>query len=210
MNRIWTGALAALLLAGCKTIGFDGRAAAKDPAADQAQSELAGLQADPDLASRAPAAIKEAQDAVSAAEVPQSDPVLASHLAYMAERKVQIARALAESRQAEDQLDSLRAQRATQPAAVTIAPNGAPVVQLPPGGTVPLNPDVPTVPSDSGTAPAWVPSPAPTVTVEPQAPPPPPPTVTVPGTTPSVNTRSNAPVVPLPDTQPAPGQQQGN
>lgn len=204
MNRVRIVALAALLLAGCKVIGIDTRGAAKDPGADQAQSELAGLQADPNLASRAPAAIKEAQDAVSAAEVPQSDPVLASHLAYMAERKVQIARALAESRQAEDQLDSLRAQRAAQPAAVSSAPNGAPVVQLPPGDTVPLNPSVPTVPAEPGAAAGWAPSPAPTVTVAPQAPPPPPPTVTVPPMTEPVNTNSKAPVVPMPDKTPAP------
>jgi hypothetical protein len=194
INRLCLGLAAALLLAGCKTtlgtLGIDTRPAAKDPGADKARSELAALQADPDLASRAPAAIKEAQDAVNAAEVPQSNPVLASHLAYMAQRKVATARALAESRQAEDHLNSLRAQRA-QPL-VSTAPNGTPEVQLPPGQTVPLNPGVPAVPTGPGT------------TGEVSAPPAPAPTVTVPPMTPPVTSGANAPVVPVPQTAPAP------
>lgn len=195
MKRIGMAAAAALLLAGCKTtlgtLGIDTRPAAKDPGADQAQNDLAALQADPDLASRAPAAIKEAQEAVSAAEVPQSDPVLASHLAYMAQRKVATARALAESRQAEDHMNSLRAQRA-QPAVVSTAPNGAPVVQLPPGQAVPLSPGVPAVPIGPGAAAEATTAPAPA------------PTVTVPPMTQPVSSGSNAPVVPMPQAAPAP------
>jgi hypothetical protein len=80
----------------------------KDPAADQARTELNALQADPQLVSRAPKELKEAQEAVVAAEESQKDPALSAHLAYIAERKVQTARALAEAHVAEDQLKLLR------------------------------------------------------------------------------------------------------
>jgi hypothetical protein len=79
----------------------------KDPAADRVSADLSQLEADPQLAGRAPHALKEAQDAVAAAEVPQKDPALSAHLVYLADRKVQTARALAEAHVAEDQLKLL-------------------------------------------------------------------------------------------------------
>jgi hypothetical protein len=193
LNFPAAAAVAALLLAGCGTLGM-GRPEAKDPGADRALADLNALQADQDLASRAPAAIKDAQDAVDAAEVPQSDPLLANHLAYLAQRKVQTARALAEARLAEDRLNGARAQQA-QPATVSTGPNGTPLLQLPPGQSLPLpqNPGVPTVQTGAGTVP-----------VVPAAPPAPAPKVTVPPMTPAYST-PNAPVVPLPQ-QTAPAQ----
>jgi hypothetical protein len=179
--RNYAALAAALTLAGCGGFSLN-KSAVKDPGADRAQGELSSLQADPDLASRAPAAIKDAQDAVGAAETPQTDPVLASHLAYVAQRKVETARALAEARQAEDRLNALRAQRA-QPPVVSTAPNGAPVVQLPQGQSVPLNPNAPVVQAGPATPPA---------------PPAPPPAVTVPPMTQTLSPNPNAPVVSAP------------
>ena len=84
--------------------------AVKDPAADRVSAELGQLEADPQLANRAPQALKDAQDAVNAAEQPQKDPALSAHLVYIAERKVQTARALAEAQVAEEQLKMLQGQ----------------------------------------------------------------------------------------------------
>ncbi len=78
--------------------------AVKDPAAGQARTELEQLKADPQLSGQVPVAIREAEDAVAAAEAPQKNAELSGYLSYIAERKVQTARALAEARVAEDQL----------------------------------------------------------------------------------------------------------
>lgn len=95
------GAGAALLLLSACGV-FHG--AVKDPAADQARTELNQLKADPRLANRVPVALKDAEDAVALAEAPQKDAELSGYLSYIAERKVQTARALSEARVAEDQL----------------------------------------------------------------------------------------------------------
>ena len=101
-----TFALAAvLLLSGCFFHG-----AVKDPGADQARTALNQLEADPQLSSQAPVAIQEAEEAVKAAEESQRDAKLSAHLAYIAQRKVQTARELAEARIAEDQLKGLGGQ----------------------------------------------------------------------------------------------------
>ncbi|HZR38030.1 MAG TPA: DUF4398 domain-containing protein [Nevskia sp.] len=81
--------------------------AVKDPGADKARAELNRLEADPQLAGRVPVAIREAEEAVKAAEAPQKDADLSSYLVYIADRKVQTARALAEARIAEDELKGL-------------------------------------------------------------------------------------------------------
>ena len=82
-----------------------------DPGGARVRAELAALEADPALAGRAPEAMKEAQDAVQAAEAGQSDADLARHLVYLADRKVQTARALAEAEVAQDRLNTLREQQ---------------------------------------------------------------------------------------------------
>lgn len=98
-------AAASLLLAACSA------ALTKPDGADNARSKLTQLQADPELASRAPVAIKEAELAVIAAEEPREDAEQARHLVLMADRKVDIARAQAQARLAEDQRKTLSEQR---------------------------------------------------------------------------------------------------
>jgi outer membrane protein OmpA-like peptidoglycan-associated protein len=98
-------AVAAVLLAACTA------APVKPDGAAQARNKLTQLQADPDLVNRAPVAIKEADAAVAVAEQPEPDAALAAHRVYLADRKVDTARALAETRLAEDQRVSLSAQR---------------------------------------------------------------------------------------------------
>jgi outer membrane protein OmpA-like peptidoglycan-associated protein len=95
----------AVLLAACATAPLkpDGAAAARD--------KLTQLQSDPNLANRAPMAMKEADSAVRAAEQPQSDQDLGAYRVYMADRKVDIARAEAETSFAESQRTAISAQR---------------------------------------------------------------------------------------------------
>ncbi|HEX4911818.1 MAG TPA: OmpA family protein [Permianibacter sp.] len=81
--------------------------------ADQARAALTELQATPELASRATTAIKDAELAVQAAEVPQRDKQLAQHLVLIAERKVEMARTLAQTALLEDQRQRLAEQRDT-------------------------------------------------------------------------------------------------
>jgi outer membrane protein OmpA-like peptidoglycan-associated protein len=98
-------AVASALLAGCASVPTqpDGSA--------EVRSKLSQLQADPNLGSRAPLAIREAEIAVQSAEQPQPDVELAQHRVYMADRKVELARAQAETRFAEDQRPVLTEQR---------------------------------------------------------------------------------------------------
>jgi outer membrane protein OmpA-like peptidoglycan-associated protein len=97
--------LAVLSIAACST----GRT--KSEGADNARSKLTQLQSDPQLATRAPVAIQEAELAVRAAEKPQTDKEQEKHLAFVADRKVDIARAQAQSRLLEDQRKTLGEQR---------------------------------------------------------------------------------------------------
>jgi outer membrane protein OmpA-like peptidoglycan-associated protein len=100
-------AVAAALLAACAS------APMKPAGSAQVRSKLTTLQSDPNLATLAPVAIKEADLAVRLAEVPQPDLALAAHQVYIADRKVDIARAQAETRFAEDQRPTLSQQRET-------------------------------------------------------------------------------------------------
>jgi outer membrane protein OmpA-like peptidoglycan-associated protein len=94
-----------VLLAACAA------APVKPDGAEEARNKLTQLQADPNLASRAPMAMKEADSAVRVAEQPQPDKELAAYRVYLADRKVDIARAQAETSLAEDQRTALSAQR---------------------------------------------------------------------------------------------------
>jgi len=98
-------AVAAILLAGCAA------APVKPDGAMEARAKLTQLQSDPNLASRAAAAIKDADLAVRAAEQPEPNKELAAHRVYLADRKVDTAKALAEARFAEDQRVALTADR---------------------------------------------------------------------------------------------------
>jgi outer membrane protein OmpA-like peptidoglycan-associated protein len=97
--------VASVLLAACAV------APVKPDGATEARNKLTRLQSDQNLANRAPLAIKEADAAVSAAEQPQTDKELGAYLVYMADRKVEIARAQADTSLAEDQRGALSAQR---------------------------------------------------------------------------------------------------
>lgn len=80
--------------------------------AAQVRSKLTQLQSDPQLASLAPVSIKEAEAAVRIAEEPRDDKALSEHFIYLADRKVETARALAQARYLEDERKGL-SQRAT-------------------------------------------------------------------------------------------------
>jgi outer membrane protein OmpA-like peptidoglycan-associated protein len=67
------------------------------------RDQLNKLQASGELAVLAPVAIKQAEQAVLLAEQPQRDAALSQHLVLVADRQVNIAWALAQSRQAQDQ-----------------------------------------------------------------------------------------------------------
>jgi len=97
--------VASVLLAACAA------APVKPDGAAEARNKLTQLQADPNLGSRAPLAMKEADSAVRVAEQPQDDKELAAYRVYLADRKVDIARAQAETSLAEDQRAALSAQR---------------------------------------------------------------------------------------------------
>jgi outer membrane protein OmpA-like peptidoglycan-associated protein len=97
--------VASVLLAACAA------APVKPDGAAEVRNKLTQLQSDPNLASRAPQAMKEADTAVQAAEQPQADKDLGAHRVYMADRKVEIARAEAETSFTEDQRAALSAQR---------------------------------------------------------------------------------------------------
>ena len=93
------------MLAACAT------APVKSTGAADARAKLTVLQSNADLAGRAPVAMSEAEAAVVAAEAPQTDQEQAAHLAYLADRKVDTAKARAEVSFAEDQRAKLGEQR---------------------------------------------------------------------------------------------------
>jgi outer membrane protein OmpA-like peptidoglycan-associated protein len=98
-------AVAAILLAACAA------APVKPEGAAEARNMLTQLQADPNLANRAPISMKAAEVAVQVAEQPEPDQQLAAYRVYIADRKVETARAEAETKYAEDQRVELTAQR---------------------------------------------------------------------------------------------------
>jgi outer membrane protein OmpA-like peptidoglycan-associated protein len=104
-SLIATAVASILLTTACTT------APVKPDGAVEARIRLTQLQSDPNLASRAPVEIKDADAAVRAAEQPELNKELAEHRVYMADRKVDTAKALAETRFAEDQRVVFTAQR---------------------------------------------------------------------------------------------------
>lgn len=110
-------AIASLLMVACSS------SPTKPDAASGARQKLTQLQNNPQLASRAPIAIEEAVTAVNAAEVPRKDTALTDHLVFIADRKVDTAVALAQSRMLvdhrkvlSDERDSMRLQARTNEA----------------------------------------------------------------------------------------------
>ena len=79
----------------------------KDLALDRVRGELEDLKSNPELAGYAPLAVGEAERALRKAELATGDDLYRSYLVYMADRRIQIARAMAEREQNEQALDDL-------------------------------------------------------------------------------------------------------
>lgn len=82
----------------------------KDLALEQVRSELEELRSDEELAGYAPLALGEAERALRQAEAATGD-TQRIHLIYMADRRIQIARAIAQREQLEQELDRLDEER---------------------------------------------------------------------------------------------------
>ncbi len=72
----------------------------KNPDAVRVQGDLVALQADRNLATQSPLSMQEAEKAVQIALVPERDRVLSAHRVFLADRKVQTARSLAQAQYA--------------------------------------------------------------------------------------------------------------
>lgn len=107
------GRLTMSLIAGAAALALAGCAAAPvvAPGTATARTQLTQLQSSPQLATMAPTAMKEAEQAVAAAEVPQKDPAEAEHLAYLANSKVEYAEARAQTAYMEQQRAALAKSR---------------------------------------------------------------------------------------------------
>jgi len=106
--RLVVLAVATLLVAACATTP------SSPQGASELRAKLGALQSDPNLAQHAPVEIREAEEAVQIAERPlsrSSDPALVAHRMYMADHKVEIARARAMTRHAESQRSLLGEER---------------------------------------------------------------------------------------------------
>jgi outer membrane protein OmpA-like peptidoglycan-associated protein len=97
-------AVAATLLAACAAVPT------KPAGSEQVRAKLTALQGEPTLANHAPVAMKDAEQAVREAEIAQEDEALAAHRVYIADRKVDTARALAETGFAENERTALNDQ----------------------------------------------------------------------------------------------------
>lgn len=111
MNRLSiTSTRTALLVTGYFVLSACATAPQAPEAPLDSRVKLAALQSNPQLATRAPVEMKAAEAAVKAAEVPRPDGEYATHLVLLADQKVEIARARAQSRQYEDQRNALSEQ----------------------------------------------------------------------------------------------------
>ncbi len=85
----------------------------KDLALERVRDELDNLKSNTDLAGYAPLALGEAERALRSAEQALGDDLYRSYLVYMADHRIQIARAMAEREQHEQTLDKLRSEHST-------------------------------------------------------------------------------------------------
>ena len=109
INHTWCRSLIAVAVASALLMGC--ASTPTNPAgSEEVRAKLVNLQSDPVLSTRAPVAIKDAEAAVQQALIAQPDTVLAAHRVYIADRKVDTARALAETKVAEEQRIVLNAQ----------------------------------------------------------------------------------------------------
>ena len=103
--RLIAAAAALLCIGACST------PMSRPEGADNVRVKLTQLQSNPQLASQAPVEIKDAEQAVVAAEVPRKAGDEARHLVTLADRKVDTATALAQSRLLVEQRKTLSEQR---------------------------------------------------------------------------------------------------
>ena len=82
----------------------------KDLALERVREELDSLKSNQELAGYAPLALGEAERALRKAELSSGDDLYRSYLVYMADRRIQIARTMAEREQYEQSLDKLTQQ----------------------------------------------------------------------------------------------------
>lgn len=107
MNRSLTKislVLISLLLSACVA------APKKDLALERVRDELNNLKSKSELAGYAPLALGEAERALRNAELATGDELYRAYLIYMADRRIQIARTMAEREQNEQALDALQEQ----------------------------------------------------------------------------------------------------
>jgi outer membrane protein OmpA-like peptidoglycan-associated protein len=100
-----TSATLLLLLGACTT------APKKDLALEQVRTQLEELQADEELAGYAPLALGEAERALRQAETATGDKTRRIHLIYMADRRIQIARAIAQREQLDQEIRLLETEK---------------------------------------------------------------------------------------------------
>ena len=100
-STLIVAAVSMALLAACAT------PAVKQDSTVGLRDRLSRLQADPELSSRAPVAIKDAESALAEAERPERDSALAAHRYFMADRQIDKADAMAHERLAVDQRKQL-------------------------------------------------------------------------------------------------------
>jgi outer membrane protein OmpA-like peptidoglycan-associated protein len=107
MNRAWIKvclAVMVLALAACTATPK------KDLALDRVRGDLEDLKNNTELAGYAPLALGEAERALRKAELATGDDLYRSYLVYMADRRIQIARTMAEREQHQQILDELQKQ----------------------------------------------------------------------------------------------------
>jgi outer membrane protein OmpA-like peptidoglycan-associated protein len=104
-GRIVAGLAVVCFLVGCQT------APKKDLALEQVRAQLEELQQNEQLAGYAPLALGEAERALRQAETATGDHTYRIHLIYMADRRIQIARAVAQREQLEEELQRLGEER---------------------------------------------------------------------------------------------------
>ncbi len=92
-------------------LGACSAAPKKDLALEQVRNQLEGLKANEDLAGYAPLALGEAERALRQAETATGNQTYRIHLVYMADRRIQIARAVAQHEQLEQEYHRLGKER---------------------------------------------------------------------------------------------------
>lgn len=103
--RLVIAIFAAALITAC------GSAPKKDLALEHVRTQLDELKANEELAGYAPLALGEAERALRQAETATGNDTYRIHLIYMADRRIQIARAVAQREQLEQELDRLQDER---------------------------------------------------------------------------------------------------